>query len=91
MNAEKLDHACLFADRAHDMSTSTDSSFLERRMDAPAAPLYDDFIMDLDDDTMDDEPMEEDVLDLGFLDRNLSPVSVRARCSQGMVQCSLQC
>ena len=64
------------------MSTSTDSTYLERLMDAPTAPLYDDFIVDLDDDTVDDDdPAEDDLLDLGFLDRSLSPVSMVSRCS----------
>ena len=50
-------------------------------MDAPAAPLYDDFIVDLDDDTIDDDNVDEDLLDLGFLDRNLSPISLVSLCA----------
>ena len=60
-------------------------------MDAPAAPLYDDFIVDLDDDTIDDDNVDEDLLDLGFLDRNLSPISLVSLCAQKFVVYWVKC
>ena len=67
-------------DRDPDTSRSErDQNDFNRLFDTPSAPLYDDFIIDLDDDLLDDDDMDDMFAsDMGYrlMAREFSPDSV---------------